>query len=467
MRNMLRQLAVLSAVGGGWMGTLGGMSAACLASEPAAVSFRRDIAPILLDNCLACHSPKNAEGGYRVDCYAELLKAGDSGATPVEPQQTSDSELLRRIACSDESERMPAESDPLAAGQIALVQRWIAEGAQFDGDDPQQPLALVIPPADYPTGPQVYAHPLPIAALAFSPDGRQLATSGYYEVLLWDVVDGKLQRRIGNLGQRIYALQFSPDGRSLAVACGDPGRTGEVRVVDFETGKISGVPVRTHDVVLDIAYRPDGQRLAVASADSTVRVVDMSSQQVVLSLASHADWVTAVAWNADGSRMASASRDKTVKVYQAETGDLIANYQGHSATVRDVAWLGDGSQAVSVGADHKLHRWEIEGVKKVGEVDLGAEGFQVVLWDQQALVPCADGRLRLIDVPHNKVIRDFGGYNDWVLSAALLAPPPTAVVAGQEQSAEPPRLAGGSFNGQVRVWRSEDAELLQQWLAKP
>ncbi len=98
----------------------------CNGEEPTTVSFRSEIAPILLDNCLACHGAKKAEGGYRVDSYEELIKAGDSGELPIAASADQVSELLRRITCEDESERMPAESEPLSPEQIELIKQWIA-----------------------------------------------------------------------------------------------------------------------------------------------------------------------------------------------------------------------------------------------------------------------------------------------------------------------------------------------------
>ena len=62
------------------------------------VSFRSEIAPILLENCVACHGAKKAEGGYRLDTFAEMMKTGDSGVAPVtagDGEKTS--ELLRRL----------------------------------------------------------------------------------------------------------------------------------------------------------------------------------------------------------------------------------------------------------------------------------------------------------------------------------------------------------------------------------
>jgi mono/diheme cytochrome c family protein len=104
-------------------------------AEP--VSFRKQVAQLLLDNCLACHGPKKAEGGYRIDAYERLIKAGDSDEVAVTPSKLDASELFRRIATDDESERMPLEGDPLPAEQIALIKQWIEEGAKFDGEDPK------------------------------------------------------------------------------------------------------------------------------------------------------------------------------------------------------------------------------------------------------------------------------------------------------------------------------------------
>ncbi len=62
-------------------------------AEP--VSFRSHVAPILLENCTSCHGPKKAEGGYRLDSFAQLQKAGDSGVQPLAVQDGKHMELLR------------------------------------------------------------------------------------------------------------------------------------------------------------------------------------------------------------------------------------------------------------------------------------------------------------------------------------------------------------------------------------
>ncbi len=427
--------------------------------DTATVSFRSDIAPILLDSCVACHGPKKAEGGYRVDTYDELLKAGDSGELPIAATAEHVSELLRRIISDDESERMPAESEPLPPEQIELVKKWITAGGTFDGENASQSLAMVIPPVQYADPPAVYNQVIPITATIFSPDGKLMITSGYHELAVWNAEDAKLVRRITNVGQRVFALAFSSDGKTLAVGCGEPGRSGEVRLVDFTSGEIKSVLARTNDVVLDLAYRPGSNELAIASADSTIRIVNVETLQDVRTIASHADWVTAVAWSDDGTRLASASRDKSAKVYDGETGELISSYLGHAAAVRGVSILADNKQVASVGADGKLHRWDIEGAKKVGEVAVGGEGYKLIRNGTNLFVPCSDKRLLRIDVTSYAVTQEYKGHSDWVLSACYCS-----ITTGDDHR---DYVASGSFDGEVRIWNIADATIIRQWIAKP
>ncbi len=428
-------------------------------AKAAPISFRSQIAPILLDNCLACHGAKKAEGGYRVDTYEELIKAGDSGELPIATSADHQSELLRRLICEDESERMPAESEPLAPEQIALVNQWIASGGKFDGEDPKQPLALVIPPVQYASPPEHYAQAIPITAAAFTADGKQIVTGGYHELVIWNTEDASLVRRIKNVGQRVFALAFSPDGKILAAGCGEPGKSGEVRLLDFASGEVKGVIARSNDVVLDLAYRPGASELAVASADSSIRIVDVNTLQVIRTIASHADWVTAIAWSDDGARLASASRDKSAKVYDGSTGELIASYLGHGAAVRGVTILADNKQVVSAGADNKLHRWNIEDAKKVAEVVTGGEGYKLIRSATHLFVPCSDHRLLQIDLASNKISQEFKGHRDWVLSASY-----QPMTVGEASGG---LIASGAFDGEVRLWNANDTTLIRHWNAKP
>jgi len=111
------------------------LAPASFAEDP--VSFNRDIRPILSDNCFQCHGPDEAKrkGGLRLDQRDVSTKKLVSGHTAIEPRKPEASELVRRIAITASEEVMPPKSTgkKLTALQIELLQRWIAQGAEYQG----------------------------------------------------------------------------------------------------------------------------------------------------------------------------------------------------------------------------------------------------------------------------------------------------------------------------------------------
>lgn len=419
-------------------------------TEVKKVSFKSQIAPVLQANCVSCHCAKKAEGGFRLDNFHELTQAGDSDSAIIVAGKAEEGLLWQRISSTDPSSRMPPESEPLAAEQLQSIRQWIAEGAEFDGSDSKQPLALVSPPVRYQAPPAKYAT-VPVTAVCFSPDGNQVVAGGYHELTVWDAAQGTLIRRITNIGQRVYAIAFSSDGKMIAVACGEPGRVGEVRLLDWGSGEVSSVPARTIDVVLDVAFRPGRDELGVAAADHSVRIINYKTGQQLRAYSSHADWVTAIAFSADGNKLASSSRDKSAKVYELETGQMLVNYAGHASPVRGVAFTADGAHVLSVGDDKKLHRWTVTEAKKVAELGLESEAFRLVRIDNNLFVPCASRKVLKVDLSSNKTALALAGSNDWTLSCAIAADG---------------RIAAGTASGIIKLW-SADGKELTTWTATP
>lgn len=416
-------------------------------------SFRKEIAPILLQNCLACHGPKKAEAGYRIDTFERLTAAGDSTQPGFVAKDLEGSEAFRRITSTDPHERMPLEGDPLPAEQVALLKRWIEAGLPFDGPDAKAPLASYIPPPTHPPAPEVYRSTLPVTAVAFSPDGSQLWTGGYHEITVWDPTTGQLVRRIGNVGQRTFAIRFSPDGQFVAVAGGSPGRHGEVRLIRPQTGEIAAVLSTTSDVVYDCAFAPGGAHLATAAADGLVRIFALPEGQEQRTLASHSDWVFSAVYDNEGKRLATGSRDKTAKVFDAANGELLVTYSGHNQIVRGVQFHPAGNEVYSIGSDNKLHRWTIAEGKKVQETGLGAEPHRLALFGEWLAIATADNKVRLLTAQDQKPVRELAGAKDWLLSA--------------DGHAASGRVAGGTFDGQVLIWNQADGKLLRAFFAAP
>ena len=202
----------------------------------------------------------NRKGQYRLHNYEALLKPGESGEPSITAGKPDESELYRLISSSDADERMPREGDPLTDDQIALIKRWIEQEARFDGPDKLTPLAALVPKKLHPAPPSSYRVPMPIAALAFRPDGKELAVGGYHEVTIWDPATGALLRRIENVEQRTLDLEYSADGTLLAVAGGTPGQSGEVSLFDPAQGTLVATLGQLSDVAFGVAFDPTGDQ---------------------------------------------------------------------------------------------------------------------------------------------------------------------------------------------------------------
>jgi DNA-binding beta-propeller fold protein YncE len=432
---------------------VGGFASACFAAT-GDVSFTKDIAPILAKKCVTCHGPEKAKGNYQLHNFATLMKPGASKAAAVTPGQPLQSELFRLLITADADDRMPQKDDPLPKAQVALIEKWIQQGARFDGPDTLAHLASLIPRVPHPNPPARYAQPVPVAALAFSPDGKQLAASGYHEVTIWDPATGKLLRRVKNLPQRIQAIAWHPEGRWLAVGGGSPGQSGEVALVDGTTGEVAKVLATTIDAVMTLAFAPGGGQLAAGGADNAIRILSIPDGREILLLQQHADWVLGLAFSPDGKHLASASRDRTARVFNLATGDIEASYMGHDSPVSGVAFTEDGKTVYSCGRDKVVHAWAAKDAKKPSKIT-GAESelFRVLVVGEQVFSAGADAQVRQHKLEDRSLVRVLAGHSDRVY--ALAAHPSSKW------------LASGAHNGEVRVWSWEDGKVVASFSATP
>jgi mono/diheme cytochrome c family protein len=98
------------------------------------VDFERDIEPVFAARCIKCHGPEKQKEGFRLDQRAAAFAGGDSGEPGLVPGDARGSELFRRIDPVDELDRMPPKGEPLTPAEVALIRRWIEEGAAWEDD---------------------------------------------------------------------------------------------------------------------------------------------------------------------------------------------------------------------------------------------------------------------------------------------------------------------------------------------
>lgn len=419
-----------------------------------AAHFSTDIAPLLLRECLTCHNVEKAKGGYRVHNFAAVLQPGKSKQAPVVPEKPEESELFKRLTTHDEDDRMPQDDDPLTPAQTESFRRWIADGAKLDRGEPQSPLALLVPRAAHPNPPEFYRSPIPVLSLAFTVDGKQVATGGYHEVIFWNL-GGEIQNRVTNVPQRVHSIAFDPvapaEKQRFAIAGGKPGRAGEVSV--YENGSLLTNLVLTADVMLTVAFSPDGSLLAAGGADNSIRVFHAKNWEPVATIQQHADWVTSVAFNPANTKVISASRDRTARIYEAESGELDTTYTEHSAPVLAATFLSDDT-AISGGKGKSVHLWDTREGKK--QKDFGEAAGEINALHATAdsfFVASSDEKIRQYSIKDRKLLRTFSGNDDSVYAIAC--------------NTEGTQLVAGTYRGMLKLWNIQNGELAGEFLAAP
>ena len=208
------------------------------------------------------------------------------------------------------------------------------------------------------SGPELVArlkgHTDAVFAVAFSPDGKQVATASFDNTLkLWDAATGKELKTYGGTGghtKQVISLAFSQDGTMLASGSTD------------NTLKVWDVPVnlpirslKTNDAVGAVALSPDGIKLALGGKDGALRLVTAAEfKELVKFEAGHQGAVTGLAFTANGQILASVGADRTLRYWNALNGQLIATVGAHTTGVNAVALNPAAPVAYTVGDDGLL-----------------------------------------------------------------------------------------------------------------
>lgn len=297
------------------------LMASSVAVGQEAVDYGTQIAPLLTRNCSACHNAKKPEGGLVLESYATLMKGGDSGESVV-PSMIEKGELLARIVATDDSAMPPANNavgaKKLSDAEVALVKAWIAAGA-----------------------------PAPKAATTTT--------------MNWRDITGTLKP--------IYASDVSPDGTYLAYGVGNvlalatnPFGTVAPKIdylLDPNLKLADGKPVQaTHiDLIQSIAFSPDSQRLATGGF-KTVKIWKRETGFAPLATTMPAGGKI-VAMDMSGSRLAVASPEHSLVLIDANTLQPVTTLKGHTEPIVAAAFTPNTQTVFSCDASGRLLRWDL------------------------------------------------------------------------------------------------------------
>lgn len=238
--------------------------------------------------------------------------------------------------------------------------------------------------------------------LAIGADKHARLTSGRH---VW-----ALERTIGTaddpaqLADRVLAVAFSPDGKLLATGGGTPSREGELKLWRVADGTLVRKVDKAHgDTINALAFSPDGDLLATASSDRFARIWQVSDGARVANFEGHTGHVLSVAWRADGVALATGSADKSVRLWDVATRKQTKITNNFGGEIAAVAFVGAGELLLAASGDKALRLGdqplpENAGVPFCATSDLAGK---------TVAAGAHDGVLRLWNVSDRKLVRTF------------------------------------------------------------
>jgi WD40 repeat protein/serine/threonine protein kinase len=310
-----------------------------------------------------------------------------------------------------------------------------------------------------------------VTAVAFSPDGRFVATGSQDRTMkLWDVAAGREVRTLGGQGSAaVTTLCFAPDGRAVlsggqdgSLKLWDAGGGREVRtyapsvagavaaftvspdgrmVLSARKGRPltlwdlgSGHPLASFGESAGdqcIAFLPDGRRALVGGDDGGLKLRDLGSGRVIRTFAGHGGTVTCLALLPGGQTAISGSADHTLTLWDLASGQAIRTLTGHAAALLNISIL-PGGTALSFAADNTIRLWDLNDGRALRTLPASADAaasFALSPDGRILVLGNVDGNITLWDLASDQVAGTLSGHVRAVTSLAV-SPDGRMIVSG-------------------------------------
>jgi WD40 repeat protein len=403
------------------------------------VAFEKEIEPILVNKCTFCHSGNVKEAKLDLSAYDTMMRGGKRGPAVI-PNKSAES-LLVKLCGKDVRPFMPPKSeDPLTPAELALIKLWIDQGAKPPTGTRaiikivvKAPPAIVTPvlgvavSADksavatsrgnqihiYDSGsgahvrtlidpklvgpdmkPVKAAHLSLVESLAYSPDGKFLASGSYQEVSLWDAKTGEFRSKISGFAERVGCLAFSHDSKLLACGGGAPTQEGELKIIDVATGKVTqDIKNNVHsDTVGGVSFSPDDKTLASCGADKFVKTFDVATGKFLKSFEGHTHHVLGVGWSGDGKLIASSGADNVVKIWDYAKGEQVRTINAHTKQITGLVFVGKSAVFATCSGDGQVRLWNATNGGNTRTFSSGADFLYCVAVSADGSVVAAGGQ---------------------------------------------------------------------------
>lgn len=434
------------------------------------ITYADHVQPIFREHCFICHNRDDATNDLALDSYAAVMTGGAGGAS-IEPGDPSASRLYL-LMTHQESPEMPPDQDKIPEEQLNVIRAWIEGGVLENSGSkavikkkPAVDLAMTAGSgkpegeAAMPQGlsrqPVVYTdRPAANTAMASSPWAPVVAVAGQQQILLYNSDTAELIGVLPFPEGIAYVLKFSRSGSLLLAGGGRSSFAGKVVVFDVKTGERVFEVGDELDAVLAADINEDHTQIALGGPSRVVRIYSTADGSLLHEIRKHTEWIYALEYSPDGVLLATADRNGGMFVWESGTAREYLDLKGHSAAITDVSWRLDSNVLASSSEDGTVRLWEMNGGKQIKSWGAHGGGTLSVRYTH-------DGRL--VTAGRDKTVktwdgagaaqRTFEAFGDIALEATF--------------THDGGRVLGGDWNGELRLWKSDDGTRVANLQANP
>jgi WD40 repeat protein len=277
-----------------------------------------------------------------------------------------------------------------------------------------------------------------VAALAFSADGRTLATAGGDGTIrLWNPTTHKQLSHFSSHTRYIGVIAFSPDGKTLATGGGD----GTTRLWNPTTHKQLDRLTGHTGPVRAMAFSPDGMTLATGGYDGTIRLWNPTTHKQLGRLVGHTHYINLIAFSPDGKTLATASDDGTIRLWNPTTHKQLGHFTDRTRDINVIAFSPDGKTLATGGGDGSIRLWNPTTHKQLDHFTDRTRNINVIAFspDGKTLATGGDdGTTRLWNPTTHKQLDRLTGHTGYINVIAFSPDGKTLATAGDD--------------GTVRLW---------------
>ena len=276
-----------------------------------------------------------------------------------------------------------------------------------------------------------------VKSIAISPDGTIIASGGFDDSLtLWDAITRVKTNKFEFETGAVNNIAFSPNGNTVAVAT-----KGVVHLLDRPTGQTKPLRLPHLGRIFSLMYSPDGKTLACSGHNGLVILIDVATGKQRVTLRGHDDNVNRVVFNPEGTLLASGGDDEKVILWDAMTGEKLHVHTAYDSEVWSLTFSPDGNTIAIGGRSYKIGLLDV----KTHEYSKISDGISLITdmsfsSDGKSLVTSSTRGLHLWDVEKGRTIAAFIGHEGTV-TCARFNPIDGSIVSG-------------GVDGTVRIWNS-------------